>query len=308
MSDSNPPRMLLLGADGQVGWELRRALLPLGEVLPMTRTQADLSDLDGLRALLAREQPQIIVNAAAYTAVDKAETEPELAQRINAEAPQGLADYAARTGAWLLHYSTDYVFDGTKPAPHTEADTPNPQSAYGRSKLAGEQAITASGCRHLILRTSWVYAARGGNFAKTMLRLAAERDSLRVVADQIGAPTSAELIADVSAHLLQRLRTDAALAQQASGIYHLTAQGHTSWHGYAQYVIAQALARGRALRCAPEAVQAIATADYPLPAPRPANSRLDCGKLQSTFGLTLPPWQTQVQRLIDELPRDELPL
>ena len=304
MSDSKPSRLLLLGADGQVGWELRRALLPLGEVLPMTRAQADLSDLDGLRTLLAREQPQIIVNAAAYTAVDKAESEPELAQRINADAPHVLAEHAAQTGAWLLHYSTDYVFDGCKPAAerYVEADTPNPQSAYGRSKLAGEQAIAASGCRHLILRTSWVYAARGGNFAKTMLRLAAERDSLRVIADQFGAPTSAELIADVSAHLLQRLRTDAALAQQASGVYHLTAQGHTSWHGYAQHVIAQALARGMTLRCAPEAVQAITTADYPLPAPRPANSRLDCGKLQSTFGLTLPPWQTQVQRLIDELP------
>ncbi len=300
----NPPRILLLGADGQVGWELRRALLPLGEVRPQNRAEADLGDVSALRAVLDRTRPQFIVNAAAYTAVDKAETEAELAHGINAAAPGLLAAWAAEHNAMLVHYSTDYVFDGAKPAPgsYTEADTPNPQSAYGRSKLAGEQAITASGCRHLILRTSWVYAARGGNFAKTMLRLAAERDSLRVIADQFGAPTSAELIADVTAQMLQRLRTDPALAAQASGLYHLTAQGSTSWHGYAQFVIAAAAARGLPLRCASEQVQAITTADYPLPAPRPANSRLDCTKLQTTFSLFLPPWQTQVQRLIDELP------
>jgi dTDP-4-dehydrorhamnose reductase len=298
----SPPRILLLGADGQVGWELRRALLPLGEVLPKSRTQADLANLDGLRALLDKEQPDFIINAAAYTAVDKAETEPELAQRINADAPQVLADYAAAHGAWLVHYSTDYVFDGTKPEPYTERDAPNPQSVYGRTKHAGEEAIATRGCRHLILRTSWVYAARGGNFAKTMLKLAAGRDSLRVIADQFGAPTSAELIADCTALMLLRLRSDAALADQASGIYHLTAQGSTSWHGYAQFVIAAAATRGLPLCCPPEAVQAITTADYPLPAPRPANSRLDCSKLQTTFKLFLPPWQTQVQRLIDELP------
>lgn len=301
MSAAKPLRVLLLGADGQVGWELRRALLPLGDVLPCSRAQADLRDLDKLRALLERAQPDCIVNAAAYTAVDKAETELELAQRVNAAAPGLLADWAAAHDAWLVHYSTDYVFDGSKPAPYTEDDAPNPQSVYGQSKLAGEQAIAASGCRHLILRTSWVYAARGSNFAKTMLRLAAERDSLRVIADQFGAPTSAELIADVTALLLHRLRTDAQLAGRASGIYHLTAQGSTSWHGYAQFVIAQAAARGMALRCTPDAVQAITTADYPLPAPRPANSRLACAKLQTTFTLHLPPWQTQVQRLIDEL-------
>lgn len=293
-------RILLLGADGQVGWELRRSLLPLGEVRPCTRAQADFSDLPAVRALLAREQPQIIVNAAAYTAVDQAEREPELAQRINAEAPRVLADYAAAHGAWLLHYSTDYVFDGSKPAPYVETDTPNPQSAYGRSKLEGERAIAASGCPHVILRTSWVYAARGGNFAKTMLRLAAQRDGLRVVADQFGAPTSAELIADVSAHVLQRLRHDPA-PERLAGLYHLSAQGATSWHGYAQFVIECALDKGWALRCTPENIEAIPTADYSLPAPRPANSRLDCGKLQTTFELHLPPWQTQVQRLIDEL-------
>ncbi|MGA8008187.1 MAG: dTDP-4-dehydrorhamnose reductase [Thiomonas sp.] len=300
---ATPPRILLLGADGQVGWELRRALLPLGAVLPHTRAQADLGDLAALRQLLEREQPDVIVNAAAYTAVDKAETEADLAQRVNADAPQVLADYATAHRAWLVHYSTDYVFDGTKPAAYSELDAPNPQSAYGRSKLAGEQAIAQSGCRHLILRTSWVFAARGGNFAKTMLKLAAQRDSLRVIADQFGAPTSAELIADVTALALHRLHTDPALAERVSGLYHLAAQGSTTWHGYARFVIAQAAARGLPLRCTPESVQAITTADYPLPAPRPSNSRLDAGKLQSTFGLYLPPWQTQVQRLIDELPQ-----
>lgn len=294
------PRILLLGADGQVGWELRRALLPLGEVLPMNRTQADLGNLDGLRALLDRERPDVIVNAAAYTAVDKAESEPDLAQCINMEAPQVLAEHAAQTGVWLVHYSTDYVFDGTNTAPYTEADAPNPRSVYGKTKLAGEQAIAASGCRHLILRTSWVYAARGGNFAKTMLRLAAERDSLRVVADQIGAPTSAELIADVTAQALHRvLHTPQGKA--CNGLYHLTAQGSTSWHGYAQYVIAQAIECGMALRCTPEMVQPIATADYPLPALRPANSRLNCSKLQSIFDLVLPDWRIQVQRMIQEI-------
>ena len=306
MSASKPPRILLLGADGQVGWELRRALLPLGEVVPLTRAQADLSDLASLKSLLEREQPQVLVNAAAYTAVDKAETEFDLAQRINAAAPQVLADYAAAHDAWLVHYSTDYVFDGRKAAPYTETDTPNPQSVYGRSKLAGEQAIAASGCRHLILRTSWVFAARGGNFAKTMLKLAAERDSLRVIADQFGAPTSAELIADVTALALHRVlfgSADPARSDKLSGLYHLTASGSTSWYGYAQCVIAQAAARGLPLRSRAEQVQAIGTQDYPLPAPRPANSRLDCAKLQSTFSLCLPPWQTQVQRLIDELPQ-----
>lgn len=294
------PRLLLLGADGQVGWEMRRALLPLGEVLAMNRAQADLSDLDGLRALLERERPDVIVNAAAYTAVDKAESEPDLAGRINRDAPQVLAECAAQAGSWLVHYSTDYVFDGLKAAPYGESDTTNPQSVYGRTKQEGEAAITASGCRHLIFRTSWVYAARGSNFAKTMLRLATEHDSLRVVADQVGAPTSAELISDVTAQALHRVlhtpQDDA-----CSGLYHLTAQGSTSWHGYAQHVIAWATERGMALRCGPDAVQPISTAEYPVPAPRPANSRLDCSKLQNTFDLVLPDWRIQVQRMIEEL-------
>ncbi len=301
---AQPPRILLLGADGQLGWELRRALLPLGSVLAMNRSLTDLGDLPALRATLERVQPDILVNAAAYTAVDKAESEPGLAQCINAEAPKLLAEYAAARGAWLLHYSTDYVFDGSKPAPYTELDAPKPRSVYGRSKLAGEQAIAQSGCRHFIFRTSWVYAARGANFAKTMLRLAQERDHLRVVADQFGAPTSAELIADVTALALHRVQTDASFATAMGtrpGLYHLTAGGSTSWHGYAQFVLRQAAAHGVALRCAAEAVEPIATADYPLPAPRPANSRLDCGRLQATLGLALPQWQLQVQRMLAEV-------
>ena len=301
--EPSSPRILLLGADGQVGWELRRALLPLGAVQAMNRTQCDLGDLSALHALLDRERPDILVNAAAYTAVDQAESEPELATRINAEAPAVLAQYAAAHGAWLVHYSTDYVFDGSKSAPYVELDAPNPQSVYGRSKLAGEQAIAQSGCKHFTLRTSWVYAARGGNFAKTMLRLAHEREQLRVVADQTGAPTSAELIADVTALALHRMQTDATFAAQASGLYHLAATGSTTWHGYARFVIQHALALGMTLRCAPDQVQPIATADYPLPAPRPANSRLDCGKLQSVLGVHLPQWETQVARMLAELPR-----
>ncbi|MDE1952206.1 MAG: dTDP-4-dehydrorhamnose reductase [Betaproteobacteria bacterium] len=301
---STPPRILLLGADGQLGWELRRALLPLGDVKPLNRTQADLCNLPALRAVLDQARPHIIVNAAAYTAVDRAESEPELAQRINAAAPGLLAAWAAEHDAMLVHYSTDYVFDGSKPAPYTELDAPKPRSVYGHSKRAGEQAIAQSGCRHLIFRTSWVYAARGGNFAKTMLKLAREREHLRVVADQFGAPTSAELIADVTALALHRVQTDASFATAIgtwSGLYHLTACCSTSWHGYAQFVLQQAAAHGVALRCGAEAVEPIATADYPLPAPRPANSRLDCDRLQAALGLALPHWQIQVRRMLAEV-------
>jgi dTDP-4-dehydrorhamnose reductase len=294
--------ILLLGANGQVGWELRRALLPLGKVLPLGRAEVDFTHLDGLRTVLDSRQPRIIVNAAAYTAVDKAESESELAWRVNADAPALLAEWALENDAWLVHYSTDYVFDGTLDRPYTELDTPNPQSVYGKSKFAGEQAISASGCRHLILRTSWVYAARGANFAKTMLRLACERNSLRVVADQIGSPTSAELIADLTALILHRVLTDPS-ALSLDGLYHLTAAGHTSWHGYARHVLTQAKKLGWPLRCPPDAVQPIKTEDYPLPAKRPANSRLDTSKLRAAFDLTLPDWTVQVDRMLDELPK-----
>ncbi len=300
-SANEAPRILLLGADGQVGWELRRALLPLGQLRSIGRSQVDLADLPSLRAALDAQQPQILVNAAAYTAVDKAEAERERAMRINAEVPAVLADYAAANGIVLVHYSTDYVFDGTKSEPYVEADAPNPRSVYGHSKLEGERAIMASGCRHWIFRTSWVYAARGANFAKTMLRLAHEREQLRVVADQFGAPTSAELLADITLLALHRTRQDDGFAERASGLYHLTAAGHTSWHEYARFVVQQAVARGVALRCAPENVRPIASADYPLPAPRPKNSRLDCSRLQSLLNIVLPPWEVQVQRMLDEI-------
>ncbi len=297
-------RLLLLGADGQVGWELRRALLPLGEVIACTRTGVDLADSAGLEALLERVRPDVIVNAAAYTAVDQAEREPDPARRINADAPGLLARYAASENAWLVHYSTDYVFDGTGTVPWTEADAPRPQNVYGQSKLLGEAAIVRSGCRHLVFRTSWVYAARGQNFAKTMLRLALTRDSLRVVADQTGVPTSAELLADVTALALYRVLGNPG-AHDRSGVYHLVPAGETTWHGYARHVLARAGSLGWRLRCTPEAVEPIATADYPLPARRPANSRLDTTKLRTAFGLGLPDWTVQVDRMVAELPLPE---
>ena len=288
-------KVVLLGAKGQVGWELQRALAPLGELLAWDRERADLANPEALVAQLRAVAPQAIVNAAAYTAVDKAESEPELAQRVNAEAPTRLAALAAELGIPLLHYSTDYVFDGGGDQPRDEDAITGPLSVYGASKLAGEHGIRASGCTHLILRTSWVYAARGGNFAKTMLRLAAEREQLRVVNDQVGAPTGAELLADGAAHALRSL-----LAQpDLSGTYHLCAAGETNWADYARFVIEQARAKGQALRC--QEVQGIPSADYPTPARRPLNSRLDCRRFESTFGLRLPHWEQGVRRLLDEV-------
>lgn len=292
-------KILLLGAMGQVGWEAQRAFAPLGEVVALGRQGegelcGDLEQPAALAATVRALQPGLIVNAAAYTAVDRAESEPERAQRINADAVSALADAAAAVGALLLHYSTDYVFDGSGSAPWSEDDATAPLSVYGRSKLAGEEAIRASGCRHLILRTSWVYAARGGNFARTMLRLAAERERLSVVADQLGAPTSAELIADLSAHAARAALAEAAL----DGTYHLAASGETSWHGYACFVIAEARRLGAQLRV--EHIDAIATRDYPTPAARPLNSRLDTRRLRARFKLHLPPWQHGVTRMLAE--------
>ena len=293
-------KILLLGKDGQVGWELQRALAPLGELIALGRSGAqglsgDLSDLSALRASIDAVAPDVIVNAAAHTAVDKAESEAELARRINAEAPGVLAQAAAQCGALLVHYSTDYVFDGSGSQPWREDDATGPLSVYGRTKLDGEEAIRASGCTHLIFRTSWVYAARGGNFAKTMLRLAAERERLTVIADQIGAPTGAELIADVSAHAIRSVRADAGLA----GTYHLAAAGETSWHGYASFVIEAARARGVALKVSE--IAPIPSTDYPTPAARPLNSQLDTSRLRSAFGLHMPHWQQGVERMLDEI-------
>ena len=294
-------RILLFGKNGQVGWELQRSLQPLGEVVALDRSGApglcgDLANPEGIAATIRTLAPQIIVNAAAYTAVDLAEKEAGLAHTINAEAPGVMACEAERLGAWLVHYSTDYVFDGLGEVPRCEDAPCAPLNAYGASKRAGELAVEACP-RRLVLRTSWVHAARGTNFLRTMLRLAAERDHLRVIADQHGAPTGAELIADVSAHALRQAMVQPNLA----GLYHLAASGATNWHAYACHVIAGARARGATLRTAVEGITAITSSDYPTPARRAANSRLDCAKLQTAFGLTLPDWRQGVDRVLDEL-------
>ena len=293
-------KILLLGKGGQVGWELQRSLAPLGELTALdfdsTDHPADFTRPEALAQTVRTLSPDVIVNAAAHTAVDKAESEPERAATINAEAPRVLAAEAAALGAWLVHYSTDYVFDGSGTAPRDESAPTGPLSVYGRTKLAGEQHIRASGCRHLILRTSWVYAARGGNFARTMLRLAAERDELKVIDDQVGAPTGADLLADITAHAIRAVHGDASL----SGTYHAVAAGETNWHRYATFVIEWAREQGLPVKLAQQAVHAVPTSAFPTPAHRPLNSRLATGKLRQTFGLTLPPWEQGVQRMLME--------
>jgi len=257
----------------------------------------DLAQADALIATLHRLQPDVVVNAAAYTAVDKAEAEPAAAQAINALAPGAIARLMAERGGWLVHYSSDYVFDGSGSNARAEDDPTGPLNTYGRSKLAGEDAIRASGCRHLILRTSWVHGARGGNFARTILRLAAERDSLTVVDDQVGAPTGADLLADLTAHALRQ----AWQQPSVSGTYHAVAGGEVSFCGYARHVIDQASRSGRPLRASPDTVQGVPSSAYPLPAARPQNSRLDTRKLQQTFGIRLPDWRLGVDRLLAEV-------
>lgn len=294
--------ILLTGANGQVGWELQRALAPLGKVVALTRQQLDLGSPDAIRAALRQHRPDIIVNPAAYTAVDKAESEPNLAQAVNGTAPGIMAEEAKLSDALLVHYSTDYVFDGTKAAPYTEHDTPNPQSVYGKTKLAGEQAIQAVSGRHLILRTSWVYGVHGGNFVKTVLRLARERDALRIVNDQFGAPTWARLLAQSTSNILQQLmiRPD----DSKLGLYHLTATGSTSWYDYAQEIVRLARLHDRALRDKPLAIHGIPTSEYPLPAVRPANSVLATDKIHSAFGLSLPAWQDDLAECMQQLLSD----
>ena len=301
-------KILLLGKNGQLGWELQRSLSPLGELIALDRHSADfcgdLANLPGLAATVQQLRPDLIVNAAAYTAVDQAEQEPVIARTVNALAPGVLAQEAARLGAWLVHYSTDYVFDGGGSRPWAETDTPAPLNVYGQSKFEGEQLIAAAGPQHLIFRTSWVYGARGGNFAKTMLRLAQEREQLSVIDDQFGAPTGADLLADVTAHALRHVRQHAG----DGGLYHLAARGEISWCGYANYVLEQAGeaqgAPGGAANRPPglktRVATPIPTSAYPTPARRPLNSRLDTHKLQATFGLTLPPWQQGVARMLAE--------
>ncbi len=294
-------KILLQGKGGQVGWELQRSLSPLGELVALDHDSpercGDFTRPDALAETVRALRPQVIVNAAAHTAVDKAESEPEQARLINATAPGVLAREAERLGAWMVHYSTDYVFDGSGQRPWTEADAPAPLNVYGQTKLEGEQAIVAACSRHLILRTSWVYAARGQNFAKTMLRLAQEREQLTVIDDQVGAPTGADLLADVTAHALLQLRT----RPELGGLYHLSAAGQTSWHGYAGHVIAQARALRPDLPWKIQGIGPVPSSAFQAAARRPHNSRLDCTRLQSAFGLRLPSWQQGVDRMLAEI-------
>jgi len=294
-------KFLLFGKGGQVGWELQRSLAPLGELIALdvdSRQQCgDFTRLDDIAQTVRAIVPDVIVNAAAYTAVDQAESEPEQVRTINALAPGILARESRKLGSWLIHYSTDYVFDGSGSKPWVETDPTGPLSVYGSTKLEGEDAIRASGCHHLIFRTSWVYAARGGNFARTMLRLAQERERLTVIDDQIGAPTGADLLADVTAHTIRT-----ALQQpELSGLYHLLAARETSWHGYACFVLNLARQAGIELKVAAENVIPVPTSAFPLPARRPLNSRLDARNLQATFDVHLPLWQTGVARMLTEI-------
>lgn len=292
--------ILVTGANGQVGFELQRSLASLGKVAAVTRADMDLASEASILAALKEHRPAIIVNPAAYTAVDRAESDREQALAVNAAAPGIMARWAADNGAWLVHYSTDYVFDGAKTTPYVETDTINPQSVYGESKWLGEEAVRAAGARHVILRTSWVYGHHGNNFLKTILRLAQERDSLNIVADQVGAPTSAALIADVSHTIVER-STGLDIPSDFAGTYHLTAQGNTSWHGYAAHIVRTASAANIRLALALDALKPISTEEYPTPAKRPANSRLDCTKLKDRFALTLPVWQEDVEDVVNRL-------
>lgn len=294
-------KILLFGSNGQVGWELRRSLAPLGSVIALDARSVDscgdLTDLDGVARTVRSVAPDIIVNAAAYTAVDQAESEPELAHTINTLAPQAMALEARASGAWMVHYSTDYVFDGHGDQAWSEADATGPISVYGSTKLLGEQAIRASGCQHLIFRCSWIYAARGSNFTKTMLRLAQERESMSVVDDQFGAPTGAELVADVTAHAIRHVRTNPADA----GLYHVAARGETSWHGYARHVLAQAAKTPMAAKIKVKEVMPVPATAFSAAAHRPHNSRLNTAKLQATFDLVLPAWELGVDRVLAEI-------
>ncbi len=293
---------LLLGKNGQVGWQLQRSLAPHGPLVALERSDCDLNDLAAVRETVRRLRPRLIVNAAAYTAVDKAESDVEQAYRINAELPAVLAAEAAAVDALLVHYSTDYVFDGFKHGPYVESDPTAPQGVYGASKLAGEQAIRAAGAKALILRTSWVFGARGQNFVKTMLRLARERESLNVVADQVGSPTPAALIATVTGLLVAQLAYGQRLQSGESRIYHLAAARPVSWHEFARTIIGLAAAMpGFDLRLGAADIQAIPSSAYPTPARRPANSRLDCSRLEQDFNLRLPDWQPYLERMLQLL-------
>ncbi len=292
-------KILLAGCDGQLGFELQRSLAVLGDVAAMDRSRCDLADPVSIRAAIRAERPDIVVNAAAYTAVDKAEQEPELALRVNGQGPGIMAAEAQALGALMVHYSTDYVFDGGQDAPYRESDATDPAGAYGHSKLVGEQAVATACERHLVLRTSWVYGAHGANFLKTMLRAMRERDTLRVVGDQTGAPTGAALIADATAQMLGRYLSQSGKDTPFPfGTYHLAARGETTWYDYAVLIGRLARDAGAPLKVQPEQIQRIGTDEYPLPARRPKSSRLDTGKLRATFGLTLPCWEDGVRQVL----------
>jgi dTDP-4-dehydrorhamnose reductase len=294
-------KILLFGKNGQVGWELQRSLAPLGEVVALgSRGESlacDFNEPERLADTVLSVRPDVIVNAAAYTAVDKAESDREAAQRVNAQSPAVLARAAQALGAWMVHFSTDYVFDGSGSAPRAEDAPMAPLNVYGETKLAGEQAIVSACERHLVFRTSWVYAARGGNFARTMLRLAGERERLSVIDDQVGAPTGADLLADLTAHALR----SATAEPRKAGVYHAVAAGETSWNGYARFVLETAHGLGMPLKATPERVDAVPSSAFPTPARRPLNSRLDTSRLQATFDLRMPPWQAGVARMLDEV-------
>jgi len=294
--------ILLLGKDGQVGWQLQRSLSPHGDVIAWGRSECDLTDLDRLRSLVRQLKPNVIVNASAYTAVDRAESEPALAMRVNGEVPGVLAEEAARLGALLIHYSTDYVYDGCKSAPYVESDPTNPQSAYGRTKLAGEEAIRASGAKSVIFRTSWVFGARGGNFVKTILRLAREKENLNVVADQVGSPTPAALIATVTGIVLAMLRQGRAMNGEEQRLYHLCCGRPVSWHEFARTIVGRAAAMpGFDLCLRPDSIVGIPGCEYPAVAVRPANSRLDCSRLEGDFDLLMPDWEPYLLRMLQLL-------
>ena len=293
-------KILLFGANGQVGWELQRSLSPLGELIALDRHSTelcgDLANLAGITNTVTSVRPDVVVNAAAYTAVDKAEADIQTAQLINATAPGAMAQAASAVGAWLVHYSTDYVFDGSGDTPWMEANPTGPLNAYGRTKLEGERHIVDSCAKHLIFRTSWVYAARGGNFAKTMLRLAQERETMQVINDQFGAPTGADLLADVTAHAIRQVLN----RPNDAGVYHLAAAGQTTWFDYAKHVVAQSIQAQAAPEIIVKTIKPVATSAFPTAAKRPHNSRLNTDKLERTFGLTMPPWPLGVNRMLKE--------
>jgi dTDP-4-dehydrorhamnose reductase len=293
-------KILITGKNGQVGFELQRALAPLGEIVAVDLAECDLANADAIRELVRRVAPDVIVNPAAYTAVDKAESDVATATAVNAHAPRVFGEEAARLGALVVHYSTDYVFNGTKEGAYVEEDVADPQSVYGRTKHEGELALAQANPRHLILRTSWVVGAHGGNFAKTMLRLAADRERLTVVADQFGAPTSAALLADLTSLLVHQYQREGA-ESFPYGTYHVAASGETNWCEYARFVIGEAIAAGKALKATPEMVVPMTTAEYPTPARRPANSRLETTRFRETFGLRLPHWREGVRHVLQQI-------